>query len=209
MSRYTGPKEKISRKFGENLGLKAERSFSPKSAFLKKPYRPGQHGKARRRALSDFGVQLAEKQKLRYTYGITERQLRRYFEESKKKKGITGELLMKNLETRLDNAVFRAGLAPSRVVARQLTSHGHFLVNGKRITVPSYALKIGDTFAIRPQSRPKPMFSTLAPRLKKHILPSWLEMDKKDYDAKVTSEPKADDLPKNFDMNAIIAFYSR
>ncbi len=207
--RYTGPKEKISRKVGENLGLKAERSFSPKSAFMKKPYRPGQHGKARRRALSEFGAQLLEKQKIRFTYGITERQLKKYFANAKQKKGITGDLLLSMLEKRLDNAVYRAGLAASRTIARQLTSHGHFLISGKKITVPSFELKTGDIVGIRIKSKNKPMFFNLVERLKKHNAPSWLKVDNKNFEINVKSDPETGDLPKNFNMNAIIAFYSR
>lgn len=207
--RYTGPKEKLSRKVGENLGLKAERSFSPKSAFMKKPYRPGQHGKARRRALSEFGTQLMEKQKIRFTYGITEKQLKKYFNEAKRKKGLTGVILLSALEKRLDNAIFKAGLALSRMIARQLTSHGHFLINGKRITVPSYQVKTEDIISIRPQSKTKLMFLGLDTKLKKHDAPSWLEVDKKTFEIKVRSEPKDDDLPKNLNMNIIVEYYSR
>ncbi|MDO8676634.1 MAG: 30S ribosomal protein S4 [Candidatus Azambacteria bacterium] len=207
--RYTGPKEKLSRKVGENLGLKAERSFSPKSSFMKKPYRPGQHGKARRRALSEFGTQMIEKQKLRFIYGLTEKQLKKYFNETKKRKGLTGNILLSILEKRLDNTVFKAGLALSRAIARQLTSHGHFLVNDKRINIPSYQVNVADTISIRPQSKLKLIFGGLDIRLKKHDAPSWLEVDKKTFEIKIKSEPKDDDLPKNLNMNAIVEYYSR
>lgn len=206
---YTGPKEKLSRKVGENLGLKAERSFSPKSAFLKKPYRPGMHGKTRRRALSEFGNQLLEKQKIKFTYGISERQLKKYFEEAKKKRGLTGEILLKTLEKRLDNVVFRAGFVSSRIIGRQLTSHGHFLINNRRVTVPSYQLKVGDTVIIRPKSKNKLIFLELGNKLKKYDAPSWLDIDKKNFEIKIKSEPKSDVLPKNFNLDVIIAFYSR
>lgn len=207
--RYTGPKEKLSRKVGENLGLKAERSFSPKSAFMKKPYKPGQHGKARRRALSEFGTQMMEKQKIRFSYGITEKQLKNYFSDAKRKKGLTGNILLSTLEKRLDNAVFKAGLALSRTIARQLTSHGHFLINGKRINIPSYQVKTTDIISIRPQSKLKLIFAGLDIKLKKHDAPSWLEVDKKNFEIKVKSDPKDYDLPKNFNMNAIVEYYSK
>lgn len=207
--RYTGPKEKLSRRIGENLGLKAERSFSPKSAFLRKPYKPGVHGKSRKRALSEFGMQLLEKQKLRYTYGLTEKQLRKYFKEANQKKGVTGDLLLSALERRIDNAVYRSGLAASRVIARQLVNHGHFLVNDIKVDVPSYSVKINDTVNIRSRSRDKKMFFTLADKLKKHEAPSWLAVDKKTFEIKIKSDPGANDLPKNFNMNAVIAYYSR
>ena len=156
--RYTGPKEKLSRKIGENLGLKAERSFSPKSAFLKKPYRPGQHGKSRRRALSEFGKQLLEKQKMKIVYDITERQLQKYFNEAKIKKGITGNLLLIMLEKRLDNVSIKAAWLLRESLARQLVNHGHFLVNNKKVTIPSYSVKTGDIIAIKPKSRSKTIF---------------------------------------------------
>jgi len=209
MSRYTGPKEKLSRRIGENLGLKAERSFSPKSAFLKKPYKPGVHGKSRRRALSEFGTQLLEKQKIRFTYNITEKKLQKYFDESKQKKGVTGDLLLSALEKRLDNAVYKSGLAASRAIARQLTSHGHFLVNNKKITIPSYSVKTGDVITIASRSVSKGIFNDLANKLKKHETPSWLTIDKKSFKIEIKSEPKLDDLPKNFNMNIVVAYYSR
>jgi len=207
--RYTGPKEKLSRKIGENLGLKAERSFSPKSAFLKKPYKPGVHGKARRRALSEFGTQLLEKQKIKITYSLTERKLRKYYNEAARKKGITGDLLLGAIEARLDNAVFRGGLTPSRTMARQLVSHGHFLVNNKKVTIPSYSTRIGDVIAIKSQSRNKALFFDLANKLKKREIPSWLIVDKNNFEIKIKSAPKNEDLPKNLNVNAIVSYYSR
>ncbi|MEK7578187.1 MAG: 30S ribosomal protein S4 [Patescibacteria group bacterium] len=207
--RYTGPKEKLSRKVGENLGLKAERSFSPKSAFLKKPYRPGMHGKTRRRPSSEFGTQLLEKQKIKFTYGLTERQLQKYFDETKRKKGITEDLLLGVLEKRLDNAIYRSGLAGSRTTARQLVTHGHFLVNNKKVTIPSYSVKLGDIIAIKTKSRPKAMFFDLENKLKKHESPAWLAVNKKDLDIAVKAAPQTGDLPKNFNMKVVIAYYSK
>lgn len=209
MSRYTGPKEKLSRRVGENLGLKAERSYSPKSSFLKKPYWPGVHGKNRRRPLSEFGVQLLEKQKLRFTYGITEKQLRKYFDDSKHSRGITGNVLLSLLEHRLDNVIFRSGFAKSRNISRQLVSHGHFLVNKRVINIPSYQVKINDVIAIKSQSQPKQIFFGLGDRLKKHETPLWMEIDKKNLEIKIKNNIENDNLPKNFNVNSIIAFYSR
>lgn len=207
--RYAGPKEKLSRKVGENLGLKAERSYSPKSSFLKKPYRPGQHGKARRRALSEFGTQLLEKQKIKFTYGINEHQLKKCFNEAKKRKGITGNLMLSMLERRFDNVIYRSGFVGSRNISRQLTSHGHFLINGKKVTVPSYQVEIGDVISIKPKSRPKQIFFDLINKLKKHEVPSWVEIDKKNLEIKIKDEPGDNNLPKNFNINSIIAFYSK
>lgn len=209
MSKYTGPKEKLSRKVGENLGLKAERSYSPKSSFLKKPYRPGQHGKARRRALSEFGAQLLEKQKIKFTYNIGEKQFKKYFSEAKRRKGITGDLMLSALERRFDNAIYRGGFSRSRNISRQLVSHGHFLINNKKITIPSYQVAIGDIISIKPRSRPKQIFFDLINKLKKHEAPSWLQVDKKNLEIKIKGNPPNNDLPKNFNMNLIIAFYSR
>lgn len=209
MSRYTGPKEKLSRRIGENLGLKAERSFSPKSSFLKKPYKPGAHGKARKRALSEFGTQLLEKQKIRYSYGLTEKQLQKCFDEAKQKKGVTGDLLLMALEKRFDNMIFRSGFAGSRTIARQLVNHGHFLVNNKKVTIPSYSVKIGDIITIKPKSRSIMLFSELINKLKKYEAPAWLTVNKKDLDIVIKAEPTNNDLPKNFNMNTIIAYYSR
>ncbi|MDO8443398.1 MAG: 30S ribosomal protein S4 [Candidatus Azambacteria bacterium] len=207
--RYTGPKEKLSRKIGENLGLKPERSFSPKSSFLKKPYKPGAHGKARRRPLSEFGAQLLEKQKIKIIYSLTEKKLRKYYKEANLKKGITGDLLLSAIEVRLDNTVFRSGIAPSRTMARQQVGHGHFLVNNKKVTIPSYPTRIGDVITIRPQSRNKTMFLDLANKLKKHDAPSWLAVDKNTFEIKIKSAPKNEDLPKNLNINAVVSYYSR
>lgn len=207
--RYTGPKEKLSRKVGENLALKAERSLSPKSAFLRKPYRPGMHGKRMRRGLSEFGSQLLEKQKARFIYGIGEKQFKNYFVKAKTSKGITSNLLMVLLEKRLDNAVFRAGFATSRNIARQLVSHGHFLVNGKRVTIPSYSVRSGDVIIIRPQSKQKMIFAALPEKLKKYETPSWIELDKKTYEIKIKSDPDAENTTKNFNISSIIEYYSR
>lgn len=209
MSRYLGPKEKLSRKLGENLMLKAERSLSPKSAFLRKPYRPGMHGKRLRRSLSEFGSQLLAKQKVRFTYGINERQFKNYFTKAKTTKGVTGNLLLSFLEKRLDNAVFRAGLAASRAIGRQLVNHGHFLVNGKKVTIPSYEVHPGDLITIRMQSKPKSIFLSLVERLKKYDAPSWLEVDKKTFEVKIKAEPQVDDVAQNFNLSAIIEYYSR
>ena len=207
--RYTGPKEKLSRRIGENLGLKAERSYSPKSSFLKKPYWPGMHGKSRRRPLSEFGIQLLEKQKLRFTYGISEKQLRKYFDNSKQSREITGNALLSALEQRLDNAIFRSGFAKSRIISRQLVSHGHFLINNKRINIPSYQVNINDVITIKNQSRPKQIFLGLGDRLKKYETPSWLSIDRKNLEIKVKNKIESNDLPKNFNINSIIAFYSK
>lgn len=211
MGKYIGPKEKLSRRLGVNLGLKPERSFGPKSAFLRRAYPPGIHGQGRRRrrSVSDFSLHLSEKQKVRFSYGISERQLSRYFTEAKKSKGATGERLFELLERRLDNSVYRLGLAPSRSVGRQLVSHGHFQVNGKRVKTPSYSVSKGDVVSIRPNSQAIGQFKELAQRLKNYKPPSWLSIDKEKFEGKVTAAPAPDEAGAPFDMQLVIEYYSR
>ena len=148
------------------------------------------HGKSRKRALSEFGTQLLEKQKLRYTYGITEKQLRKYFKEAKKTKGVTGDLLLSALEKRLDNVIYKSGFAASRTMARQWVSHGHFRINGKKVNIPSYSAKIGDIIIIKLQSHSKKIFFDLANKLKKYEAPAWLAIDKKNLEIKITYQRK-------------------
>jgi len=209
MGRYLGPKEKISRALGTNLGLKPERSFSPKSAFLRKPYPPGMHGKKRKRGLSDYGLQLKEKQKIRFSYGVGERQLRRYFEDAKKSKEATGEKLFQTLERRLDNVVYRLGLAPSRLAARQAVTHGHFFVNGKRAKTPSYLVKQKGKVTIRANSKQIGIFRDLDQRLKNYEPPVWLKLNKKTFEGEVIALPKSDETSLPFNMQLLIEYYSR
>lgn len=200
-------KEKKERSLGVQLFLKPYRCNSPKCVTSRRPQRPGLHGKSFRRALSEFGQQLLEKQKIRFTYGIRERQFRKLFESASKNPGVTGKMLMSFLERRLDNVVYRLGLAPSRSVARQLVGHGHIIVNGRRVTIPSYQAKIGDTVSIRPQSKDHHAFKDLADSLKKYDLPIWLTIDKDKFEGKVVSDPK--DLNTEFNVNMVVDFYSK
>lgn len=209
MAFLLGPKEKKSRAVGENLFLKAERSQSQKSAMVRRPSRPGMHGRARR-SLSEYGLQLLEKQKLKWSYGLRERQLENYIDRAlSQNKLSSSEALVRFLETRLDNVVFRMGLAPSRSVARALTSHGHFLVSGRRVNLPSFAVRPGDTVSIRPGSRSKKMFEGLGERLKKYSPPKWLVLDKEALSGKVASWPTPDEAKVSFDISLILEFYSR
>lgn len=201
------PKEKKSRSVGVNLFLKGERSASPKGAMVRKPYPPGAHGKNRRLGSSEFGRQLLEKQRVKWTYGLRERQFKKYFVEASKIPGATGEIIMRRLERRLDNAVFRLGWAVSRSIARQLVSHGHILVNEKKVTIPSYQVRVNDVLCIRPRSRPMKQFEDLDARLEKHEPPLWLFRDAKTSDAKVLKEPEGFDVP--FDLSLVVDFYSR
>src|SRR5215471_2036427 len=152
MARYIGPVCRLCRREGMKLFLKGERCYTDKCAIEKRNVAPGQHGRARKAKLVGYGVQLREKQKVKRTYGVLENQFRRYFEAADRAKGITGELLLQSLERRLDNVIYRIGFATSRAQARQLVRHGHFLVNGKKVDIPSFSVKIGDTVAIKPSS---------------------------------------------------------
>lgn len=204
------PKEKISRRLGENLFLKGERSFSQKSAVVRKPYPPGMHGpKGRRRPISEFGRQLKGKQKIRFMYGLRENQLKRYVRESMKEKGEMGENLLRKLEMRFDNVIYRLGFAISRSISRQFASHGHFILNGRKVNIPSAKIKVGDVIKIRPASENKKMFSDLKTALKKYKTPSWLSLDKDKLEGKVVSRPEKDEIGFSGDLSVIVEYYSR
>ncbi len=211
MARYRGPKEKIERRIGEKLFLKGERSYSPKSALVKKPYPPGMHGRKRTRKLSEFGQQLKSKQKVKNIYRLLEKQFKAYVKSSIHSKTEPYTLIMNKLEARLDNAVFRMGLGQSRDQARQLVGHGHILVNGKKITIPSYQIKRGDVLKVREGSQKSPFFSSLAPQwIKKYDPPKWLELDKNSLTAKIIALPSMEESGlETRDLQAIIEFYSR
>ncbi len=212
MARYTGPKEKIERRFGEKLFLKGERSYSPKSALIRKPYPPGLHGKKmKNKKSSEYGLQLVSKQKVRITYRVLERQFRKYINEALKSKGNSGEALIQNLERRLDNVVFRMGFSEARDTARQLITHSHFLVNDKSINIPSFKVKVGDTVKIKAQNIGNKYFSSfLSKYFKKHQPPSWLEVDKESYIGKIKNLPNLEESGINHnDVQAVIEFYSR
>lgn len=200
-------KEKRERSLGTKLFLKADRCNSPKCVTVRRPTRPGLHGAKRRRAPSEFGRQLREKQAIKYSYGIREAQMRRVVKEAVKNPGITGQMIFRLLEGRLDNVVFRLGLAPSRSVGRQLVGHGHIMVNGRKVTAPSYQVKSGQIISIRPQSKEHPVLKNLADRLKQYEPPAWLHIDKEKYEGKIVSEPK--DLDIQFDVNLVVDYYSK
>lgn len=208
MAYLRGPKEKKSRAVGENLFLKAERSATSKSAYLRRPYRPGVHGK-RRRQLSEYGVQLLEKQKLRLVYGLTERQLKRYLGEALKERLVTAEALARKLETRLDSIVFRMGFVPSRSVARSLVSHGHFAVNSRRITIPSFRVKPGDAVSIRQRSANAKFVDEIRVRIKRYEPPSWLSVEKEKFQGEVLRWPSLEELKIPHNLNLIVEFYSK
>lgn len=199
---------KICRRIGEKLFLKGERCFTPKCAMIKKPYKPGVHKKTRV-LLSEYGRQLNEKQKIRKTYGLLEKQFKNYVKAAIKEKGDSRENLMKKLEKRLDNTVFRLGWAKSRNLARQIVSHGHILVNNRKVNIPSYQVKIGDVIALKEKSKKSSLFENLKISLKKYQTPSWLSLNKEKLEGKVVSQPTIEDLGDLSGIGMIIEYYSR
>ncbi len=201
MARYTGPKTKIARKFHEPI-------FGPDKVYERKPYAPGMHGNDKRRAkVSEYGTQLKEKQKAKYTYGILERQFRKLYAEASRRGGITGEVLMQLIESRLDNVVYRLGICRSRAQARQLVSHRHVMVNGNIVNIPSYLLKEGDVVSVRERSKSLEIITdSLASRANNY---SWLEWDGNAMSGKFLNYPQRADIPENIDEQMIVNLYSK
>ena len=201
MARYTGPKTKIARKFHEPI-------YGPDKSYEKKPYAPGMHGQNRRRSkTSEYGIQLNEKQKAKYTYGILERQFRKLYSEASRRGGITGEELMKLIEARLDNVVYRLGIARSRAQARQLVSHRHIAVNGNVVNVPSYSLREGDVVSVRERSRSLEVITdALASRANNY---PWLEWDNANMCGKFFNYPQRSDIPETINEQLIVDLYSK
>lgn len=200
-------KEKKERALGMKLFLKGERCNSPKCAMSRRPYRPGVHGKKRTKAKSEYGTQLLEKQRIRISYGLKERQLASIFKKAMKKTGVTGEIIVSTLERQLSNAVFRLGLASSRIVASQIVGHGHICVNGKKTTIPSFLVKEGDVISIKPSSQKLLIFKKLEDTIKKHETPDWLSLDADKMEGRVKGLPKNTEVP--FDINLVVDFYSK
>ena len=211
MARYTGPREKIERRLGEKLFLKGERSHSQKSAMIKKPYPPGLHGRKRQGKPSEYGLQLKSKQKVKNVYRLLEKQFKNYVKSSVSSKTDTYDAILNKLEHRLDNVVFRAGFAQSRDQARQLVSHGHITVNGKKINIPSYQVSINDVVSIRENSKSSVYISVLMPRwFQAHEAPSWIKVDKAKMTATMKSHPiLLESGVRAEDLQSIIEFYSR
>jgi len=201
MARYIGPKSKIARKFNDPI-------FGADKYLEKKNYAPGQHGQTRRRKKqSEYGMQLQEKQKAKYTYGILEKQFRNLFHKASRKKGITGENLLKLSEARLDNTVFRLGIAPTRGAARQLVSHRHITVNGKIVNIPSYSLKAGEVVSVREKSKNLEVITESLASTHKSF--SWLEWDDATMEGKFLNYPERDEIPENIKENLIVELYSK
>jgi len=209
MGRNLDPKCKQCRREGTKLFLKGERCFSPKCAMIKRNYPPGLHGVKRQRRPSGYGLQLREKQKAKRAYRLLEKQFRNYYEKAATKKGDTGEILLQLLETRLDNVVFRSGLAKSRDQARQLISHGFFSVKGKPVNIPSYQVKVNEQIEVKENKSGKKYFEEIKKGLAKVQIPKWLHLDKEKLTVKIVNLPMDDDLPKDIDPYLIVEFYSR
>ena len=201
MARYIGPKSKIARKFGEPI-------FGPDKVLSKKNYAPGMHGNNRRRKTSEYGIMLAEKQKAKYTYGVLEKQFRNTFKKADSAPGITGEVLLQNLEARLDNVVYRLGIAPTRAAARQLVSHRHICVNGNVVNIPSYALKAGDVVSVREKSKTLEVITESLSGAGRSRY-AWLEWDNASMSGKFLQTPEREEIPENIKEQLIVELYSK
>ena len=213
MARYTGPRCKLCRREGQKLFLKGQRCFSPKCPFERgRDHPPGEHGRMaqfRRRRPSDYARQLREKQKAKRIYGVLERQFRRYFREAERRPGLTGENLLILLERRLDNVVYRLGFADSRAQARQLVQHGHFVVNGRRMNIPSYTVRPQDIITVREGSRKRKYFKERAKQLDERAVPNWLSLNVETLTARVLKEPSREDIDASLNEQLIVEYYSR
>ena len=201
MARYTGPKSKIARRFGEAI-------FGPDKVLSKRNFPPGQHGNNRRRKTSEYGVMLAEKQKAKYTYGVLEKQFRNMFEKAARTNGITGEILLQNLECRLDNVVFRLGIAPSRAAARQLVSHRHIVVDGKVVNIPSFSVKPGQIVGVREKAKNLEVITAALAGFNHSKYP-WIEWDEAQKAGKLLHKPERVDIPENIKEQLIVELYSK
>lgn len=208
MARYTGPVCKLCRREGMKLFLKGEKCFT-KCTLERRPTPPGPHAQRRGRKVSDFGLQLREKQKARRLYGVLERQFRRHFAAAERRPGVTGENLLQVLEMRLDNVVYRLGLADSRPQARQITRHGHIEVNGHKVDIPSYAVKVGDEIRVRESSKPSEYFQVMQPQLSRKQIAPWMELNTNSMVGRVTRLPDRDELGLDINEQLIVEFYSR
>ena len=208
MGRYTGPVCRQCRRAGEKLFLKGERCYTPKCAVEKRHKTPGDH-QPRRRRTSDWGIQLREKQKARQTYGVLERQFRRYFAGARRLPGVTGANLLQLLERRLDNVTYRVGFGDSRAQARQRVLHGHFTVNGRKVNIPSYRVRTGDVVAWKPSSKEKPFAEDALRSVGQRILPAWLDVDKTAMQVTILHNPEVDEIDSRVETRMIVEFYSR
>ncbi|MDU2065002.1 MAG: 30S ribosomal protein S4 [Sporomusaceae bacterium] len=210
MARYTGPVCRLCRREGEKLYLKGDRCYSDKCGISKHAYAPGQHGQGQgRKKVSEYGIQLREKQKTRRVYGLLERQFRSYFDKADRQKGNTGENLLVLLERRLDNVVYRMGMAVGRVQARQLVRHGHFTVNGKKVDIPSFLVKAGDVIQVNESSKESPLIKEIGEALASKTVPAWIEANAADFSGKITRYPNREEIDIPIQEHLIVELYSR
>ncbi|MDY6893698.1 MAG: 30S ribosomal protein S4 [Chloroflexota bacterium] len=208
MARYTGPVCRICRRQGEKLMLKGVKCFTPKCPVVKRHSPPGQHGVSKRK-VSDYGLQLREKQKARYTYGILERQFRRHFVEAERRPGMSGENLLQILEMRLDNVVYRLGFAESRRQARQIVQHGHITRNGRVTNIPSCIVKPGDMIGWAESSTKSELYQSAASEIGSKVIPTWLSLNQDNLSGQVLAEPTRGEIETTIDERLVVAYYSR
>ncbi len=208
MARYTGAVCRLCRREGQKLFLKGERCYTDKCGIERRKYAPGMHGQSRKK-LSEYGIQLREKQKARRYYGVLESQFEKYFEMANKMKGITGENLLTILESRLDNVVYRLGFGMSRPEARQLVTHGHFTVNGKKVNIPSYLVSPGDVIAICEKSRSSAKIKEVVEKTESRNIPKWLDLDRNTLSGKVLALAQRDDIDLEIAEHLIVELYSK
>ena len=208
MARYHGPVCRLCRRYGEKLYLKGDRCFGPKCSFVRRPTPPGQ-GSQRRRKVSDRGLQLREKQRARVYFGLLERQFRGYYDEALRKTGVTGEILVRSLESRLDNVVYRLGLADSRKQGRQIVRHGHISLNGRKTDIPSAQVKVGDQIAFTPRGQKSEYYKIVQETIQGKQVPAWLSLDMTALRGRMIAEPTLENAEAFFDPNVIVEYYSR
>jgi small subunit ribosomal protein S4 len=208
MARYKEASCRLCRREGAKLYLKGDRCYSEKCAYTRKAYPPGDHGQGRQK-ITEYGMQLREKQKARRIYGVLEKQFKRYFKEADRRKGVTGEILLQILESRLDNMIYRMGLARSRTDARQLLRHGHYMVNGRKVDIPSFLTRTGDVIAVREKSKNSSFFKEIAEWGAAQGTVSWLEVDRENMSGKVIRLPSRDELDIPITEHLIVELYSR
>ena len=209
MARYTGPVCRLCRRYGDKLYLKGDRCMTPKCAFERRPAPPGQQKYARRRRVSDRALQLREKQRARFTYGLMERQFRRYYRDAMRRAGVTGDTLIRLLEQRLDNVVFRLGFGDSRAQARQIVRHGHIMLNGRVTDIPSCAVKVGDEISWSAKGRGTELMKIVQGSLQGKEVPDWLGVDAAAMTGRVIAQPDVTQVGAKFDPAVIVEFYSR
>jgi small subunit ribosomal protein S4 len=209
MARYTGPVCRLCRREDSKLFLKGDRCFSDKCAYDRRQYAPGQHGQGRKRRPSDYGQQLREKQKVKRMYGLLEKQFRGYYYKAAHMKGITGENLLRLLESRLDNVALRCGFSSSHAEARQLVRHGHFLINGKKVNIPSYQVRVGDVIEVREKSRKVERIVEALAKVDRVPMPAWIDLDRDAYKGEIKALPTRSDISAEIDEQLIVELYSK